>query len=125
MAAGTVTVAESGSGTVKKVVFSWTAGTAGDAGTASGSTTKPYDGEILGLTTIPGTDAAQPDDNYGVTVTDSGGHDVLLGAGASRDETNTEHVARASLAAVASSILTVNVTSAGASTTGTVIVYLR
>ena len=125
MAAGTVTVTESGSGTVKKVVFAWTAGTSAEAGTASGSTTKPYDGEILGLTTIPGTATEQPDDNYGVTVTDSGSHDVLLGAGASRDETNTEHVTRASLAAVASSILTVNITAAGASTTGTVIVYIR
>ena len=128
MAAGSCTITETTHGSVKKVVFAWTAGTApAHAGLISATTTHAggYDGEIIGLTTIPATAGDQPDDNYDVTVTDVGGHDVLLGAGANRDETNTEHVVRANLAGVAASQLTLNVTNAGSGLKGTVVLYIR
>lgn len=118
-----VTVTEKTLGSVKKVTFAWVS--AAD-GTATGATTGvEYDGKIIGLTTIPGAAALAPDDNYDITITDADGHDVLLGAGANRDTANTESVTEASLGAVASSKLTINVSGAGDSNAGTAIVYLR
>jgi hypothetical protein len=126
MAAGTVTITEGAHGaSVKKIVFAWVSGNAGQSGTASGTTTKDYDGEIIGLTTIPGAAALAPDDNYDITITDAGGHDVLIGAGMNRDTANTEHVARASLAGVSASLLTINVAAAGDDNAGTCIIYVR
>lgn len=125
MAAGTVTITEKAHiGTVRKIIFTWTAGTAGEAGTASGTTTGAYDGELLGLTTDPdGTSA--PTDDYDITLSDSDGHDVLLGAGANRDSAAVEHVAKASLAAVCGSTLTFAVTNAGSGGKGVAVVYIR
>lgn len=111
-----------GLGSVKKLVFAWTSDASGDA---SIETTKPYEGEILGLTTIPAGGGAAPTDNYDVTLLDADGHNVLLGAGADRDTANTEHVARASLAAVCRSKLTLVVANAGNAKQGTAIVYIR
>lgn len=119
--AGTVTATERISGTVRKLVFAWTSDGSGDA---DGESSQVYDGEIVGLTTIPdGT--AVPTVDYDVVVNDAEGHDVLLGAGADRSATVTEHVARASLAAVAQSTLTLVVSNAGAAKQGTVILYVR
>lgn len=122
MAGSAVVVTETVHTSVKKIVFAWTSDSA--TGAVSGATTRAYDGEIIGLTTVP-SGAAAPDDNYDITVTDVGGHDVLLGAGANRDTANTEHVARASLAGVAGSALTLNVSNAGNSKQGSVILYIR
>jgi hypothetical protein len=117
------TITEKTVGSAKKVTFAWVS--AAD-GTATGTTTyKQYDGEVLGLTTIPGAAALAPDDNYDITVMDADSHDVLLGAGANRDTANTEHVTRASLAVAAHTSLTINVSGAGDSNAGTAIVYLR
>ena len=46
-------------------------------------------GRLLQIITDPSGDTA-PQDNYDITVTDSGGADLLLGVGANRDTTNTE-----------------------------------
>ncbi|HUW56576.1 MAG TPA: hypothetical protein VMZ92_08065 [Planctomycetota bacterium] len=123
MAGSAMVFTETTFGSVKKIVAAWTSDSV--TGAVSGTTTFPYDGAIIGLTTIPGTVGDAPDDNYGVTITDVGGHDVLLGAGLLRDTANTEHVAGTSLAGVAGSKLTVSVAAAGASKKGTVIVYVR
>lgn len=116
-----VTATETKHASVKKVVFAWVS--AAD-GSASGSTTYAYSGEIIGLTTIPGAAGLAPTDDYDVTLTDVGGHDVLLGAGANRDTANTEHVVRANLACVADSKLTLNIANAGDSNAGQVVVYI-
>jgi len=119
--AGAVTTTESVHASVKKIAFAWTSSA---GGAADGISTNPFDGKIIGLTTIPdGVDA--PTDNYDVEVKDGDGHDVLLGAGADRDTANTEHVAEASLGAVAGSKLTIAVTNAGNAKKGTTILYLR
>lgn len=119
--AGTVTATEAVHGSVKKIAFAWTSSA---GGAADGASTHPFDGKVIGLTTIPdGVDA--PTDNYDVTVKDGDGHDVLLGAGANRDTANTEYVAEASLGAVAASLLTLGVANAGAAKKGTVILYVR
>jgi hypothetical protein len=116
-----MSVTEATHGSVKKVVFAWTSDGSGDAEEV---TVAAYDGKLVGLTTIPDGSAA-PTDDYDIVVTDSDGHDVLLGAGADRDTANTEHVASASLGAVAASKLTLTVSSAGNATEGVVILYVR
>lgn len=125
MAAGTVTITETTHPTVKKIMFAWTSGTAAEDGTASGTTVAPFDGEILGFTTIPGAGGDQPTNLYDITIKDAAGHDVLLGAGADRSNAVTQHVARASLAGVAGSPLTIDVAAAGTTKKGTAILYLR
>ena len=42
------------------------------------------------MQTIPGTAAAQPDDDYDITITDAEGVDLMGGVLANRDETNGE-----------------------------------
>jgi hypothetical protein len=128
MALGTATVTEITDASCRKIVWAWTAGSAvapAQDGGCTKATVYGYDGAIIGLTTIPGTGADEPSVNYDVTITDSAGHDVLLGAGMNRHNTNTEHVAQASLAGVARSVLTLNVAAAGTSNTGTAVLYIR
>tara|TARA_R100001086_G_scaffold124417_1_gene64203 strand:+ start:56 stop:418 length:363 start_codon:yes stop_codon:yes gene_type:complete len=109
-------------GSIKKVTATWTSD---GSGAATGTTTAVLDGNLIGLTTIPAGGEDAPTDNYDVTVTDSDGHDVLLGAGADRDTANTEHVTEGSLAAVSHSPLTFTIANAGDTKQGTVILYIR
>ncbi len=119
--AGTVTTTEITHTSLNKLTFAWTSDASGDA---DGASVEGYDGKIVGLTTIPdGTDA--PTVNYDVVVNDAAGHDVLLGAGANRHNTNTEHVTEGSLAGVAGNTLTLVVSNAGNAKKGTVILYIR
>lgn len=116
------TIAETKHTSVKKVSFVWVS--AAD-GTASGTTTTAFDGAIIGMATIPAGGGSAPTDNYDITVTDAGSHDVLLGAGANRDTANTEYVTGANLAGVAGSALTLSVTNAGDTKGGTLILWIR
>lgn len=125
--AAAVTLTEETLGVVKKITWAWTAHTDGKVATATANaaTTKTYNGEIVRLVTVPGTGADQPDDDYDVMVYDGDGVDVLLGAGANRDETNTEQVAASSLGVVANDKLTLYVEGAGSGLKGTVYLYIR
>lgn len=120
--AASVTVTETTHTVVKKIKFAWTS--ASD-GTASGSTTRAYDGKIELLTTVPAAAGSAPTDNYDITVTDSDSVDVLAGGGQNRDTANTEQVIASSLGAVAGSVLTLNITNAGDSKSGVCYVYVR
>jgi len=86
--AGSIDFAHYVSGSVRRIVVTWT----GDA--ASGDVPDlvlpTIEGEIVELTTNPGSPA--PTDNYGVTLTDQDGVDRLRGLGASRDTALTETV---------------------------------
>lgn len=117
-----VTITEAIHKSIKKITFAWVAS---GAGVASGATSEIYDGEIIRLVTVPGLALAQPDDNYKVEVLDDDGVDVLMGAGANRDETDTEQVLGTSLGCVGYSKLTLSVSVAGATTAGTVFLYVR
>lgn len=121
MAGMVCTITETTHTSVKKIKFAWTSDDA--AGTASGTTTSYYTGKILGLATDPG--ATAPDDNYDITITDSDSVDVLMGAGANRDEATTEYVLSTSLGAVVNSQLTINVSGAGNAKVGTAYLYIR
>lgn len=119
--AGTVVTTEIVHGSVKKITFAWTSDASGDVnGTA---TTHAYDGRLIAVTTDPG--ATAPTDNYDLELRDADGVDVLLGQGANRDTANTEYLLEATLGAVASSKLTLVITSAGSAKQGTVVVWLR
>ena len=123
MAAGTVTTTEELLGNVKKVTFAWTAGTAGEAGTATGTTTYPYTGNLLKVVTVPGTVGDQPTDDYDITIKDEDGVDVANGQLLNRDETNTEWAISA-LGAVVGDKLTFAVASAGAGKKGVCYAYI-
>lgn len=107
---------------IKKVKFVWVS--AAD-GTASGTTTGVYSGEIRRLVTIPAAAPAAPDDNYNVVVNDEDATDVLMAGGATRDTANTEQVLASSLGCVANDKLSLSITDAGDSNGGTVIVYIK
>ena len=121
MAAGTITFVETIIGTVKKIKATWVTGSAGEA--AAGTTTEVYSGRFLGLITVP---SDTPSDNYTVTVKDSDGVDLLLGAATgNRDQTNTEFIAEASMAGVAMDKLVFNINTAGNSKHGIVYLLIR
>jgi hypothetical protein len=116
------TITEENAAHVKKIKFVWVS--AAD-GTASGTTTMPYSGEIIRLVTIPAAAAAAPSVDYDVVVNDQDNTDVLMGAGANRHTANTEQVAASSLGCVANDLLTLAVSNAGDTKGGTVILYVR
>ena len=124
MAAGTMTITEVTHGSVKKIVAAWVSGTAAEDGTASGTTVASFSGRIIGATTVPDGVAA-PTADYDITVADTDGVDLALGALVDRHTSNTEFVAEASMAGVAHSKLTISVTAAGTSKEGTLYLYIR
>jgi len=112
---------------VRKVVWTWKCTDAGAVAdqTAAGQinkTSHKYTGIIYRLITDP-TDG--PTDNYGVTVLDDDGYDVLMGAGANRDTTNTEQVLWSSLGICLDSQLRLNISAAGNAKSGKVILYIK
>ena len=82
---------------------------------------------IVLVVTDPG--ATAPTDDYDITITDANGVDVMGGALANRDTANTEQTMPAILTGLyfprpIATALTLNVTAAGNSKVGTVIIYL-
>ena len=119
------TITEETFGTVKKVTWAWTSASDGSVGAAavSTTTTNAYSGKVERLVTDPG--ATAPTDNWDLVINDEDGTDILVGAGANRDTANTEQVLASSVGIVANDKLTMLVTNAGDSKTGTVYVYIR
>jgi len=116
-----VTISEETFGSVKKVKFEWES--AAD-GSASGTTTEVYNGEIIRLVTIPDGVAA-PTDLYDIAINDEDGTDVLMGAGMDRATATTEQVLASSLGCVANDKLSIAVSNAGDTKKGTAIIYIR
>jgi len=74
---------------IEKLIFSFTSDD-GTGAIASAITVGPVNGYITKVVTNPGSTA--PTDNYGITLSDSDGCDVLGGAGSNRDTVNSEHL---------------------------------
>lgn len=116
---------------VQKIKWSWTADSVSgvivaSAVTAENPTTRnKYSGQIVRLVTIPGTAGDAPSDNYGVTILDEDGTDVLMGGGLLRDTANTEQVLAASLGYCQYTTLSLRIAAAGVSNKGTVILYIK
>jgi len=95
----------------------------------AGTFTCVTDWEIRGwiheVETDPG--ATAPDDNYGVTIKNDNGRDIMGGALANRDETNSEMVKpivdSVWQKARSQGLLTIAVTSAGNSRTAEILIY--
>ena len=122
MAGSLMTFTEIRHSSVKKIKAEWTSDDT--TGAVSGTTTYPYDGNLIGVITVPDGVAA-PSDNYDIAINDDDSVDVALGALADRDTANTEYVAAASMAGVANSKLTIAITNAGNSKKGIVYIYIR
>ena len=118
------TITEEVHGSVKKIKFAWSTASS-SSGTATGTTSYAYNGAVERFVTVPGASAAAPSASYDVVVNDQDSTDVLLGAGGSRAAASTEQVKRASLGVVANDKLTLTVTNAGSSKSGTAYVYVR
>lgn len=94
-------------------------------GTATGATTGRFTGKIEAAQFIPDGGPTQPTNLFDVAVTDGDGHDVLAGAGADRPNTGVSILASASLGVVVNDVLTLNVSNAGDTKGGSVVLYLK
>jgi len=93
-------------------------------GTASGTTPERYTGEVWRVVFAPGTGGSQPTNNFDVVVNDEDGYDILAGQGTNISNTAPSTVV-SSLGAVVNDTLTLSVTNAGNTKSGTVIVYIK
>lgn len=121
--AGTNTISDRkamGGNTVRRVHFDWLSDAAGAVDTTL--TPDVVNGDILMAVFIPDAAGTQPTNLYDVTLLDTDGADVLLGAGA-----NLSNAAQAASAAVgcATSVLQLVVANAGNAKGGVVIIYVR
>jgi hypothetical protein len=107
------------SGAIAKI--QWTVTTHTD-GTASLASSYSYFGAVGSCVTNPG--ATAPTDNWDLTITDSEGHDVLQGAGADRDTTNTETCGPTVTPSLVFGKLTANITNGGSTKDLVVTLYV-
>ena len=125
MAAGSCSILEETYGTVKKIKWSWTAGTGSDdSSIATPTTTNTYNGKIQALHTVGSSSAGAPSASYDITIVDQSSVDVLLGAGVNRAAA-TEHTPAASLGCVAYDTLTLTIDNTGDSKKGDVYLFIR
>lgn len=121
--AGTCTIVEKRIGSMKKIKWSFTAGSGASVNSiGSAQTSYAYNGKVQMLATIPGTSA--PSASWDITIKDQSSVDVLAVAGASRAATASWSVA-ASLGAVANDKLTLAIANTGSSNSAAVILFIR
>lgn len=116
---------------IVKHVFEWTSDGSGNATLASGVA---ISGAIARVVFIPSASAA-PTNLYDLTLTDADGVDVLSGQGANLSDTAASSVCpgiplkdgttTSTILVIVNSVLTLNVSNAGASKSGKVVVYVR
>lgn len=115
-------ITEDITGGLQKLTWTWTCSS---AGAVSETSTKQYNGAVVGLVTIPGTSDDAPTAAYDVTAADAAGVDILFGKGADRSATATEYViASGGLGFIKSSTVAFSVANAGDIATGSVFVYI-
>ena len=126
---GSCSIIEETYGTVKKIKWSWTAGSSSSAdvltlSSATPTTTNAYNGKLQALHTVGGTGSDAPTASYDITIKDGSSVDVLLGAGVDRAAA-TEHTKAASLGCVANDTLTLAISNTGDANTGDVYLFIR
>lgn len=120
-AVGTVTLSETTYSGIRRVKFAWTSDASGNV---SGTpTVGVYDGILVACATTPGAGGTQPT-SYGITISDADGNDILCGSGSARSTTATEYI-KSPQGAVAASVLSIGISAAGASKTGTAYLWIR
>jgi len=121
MAAGTNACVEETHGSLKKIKWTFTAGSGASTNNiGSAQTSTAFSGLVQGLTTVGG---ASMSASWAITIKDQSSVDILMGQGASRAAT-IEHTA-GSMAGVANDKLTLGIASTGASHGGTVYLLIR
>lgn len=117
---------------VNRIQWDWTSD-------ASGNATDSTDIEVAGtlgrVVFVPGSGGSQPTDLYDVTVTGPNGIDVLSGQGANLSQSTTSEICpgiklydgttTSTVPRLINDVLTLNVSNAGVSKSGTVILYFR
>jgi hypothetical protein len=116
--AGTVVVSEIYHAPLEEVKFAWTSSA---GGAADATTPEAYSGQIVECIIVPG--STTPSNLFDVVVTDQNSVDVLHGLGADCSNADTT-IITAGLGAISNSPLTLALTNAGASKTGTVILHI-
>jgi hypothetical protein len=92
-------------------------------GTAAGTTSYTYDGEVLRFVAVPGT---TPSASFDILLNDSDGQDVLCGLGANLSESaTTVKTAKDGLGAVAGSAITLAASGMGDTKGVTLYLYIR
>lgn len=118
---------------VRKITMAWTSD---GSGAVNGvPTPQAVSGEILRVVTVPNGGDTAPTNNYGITLIDEHGLDVLNGRGASRSDTTAQQFMpgvtvsdgtnNGAAPVAVSGILELRVASAGAAKGGTVVLYVR
>jgi len=114
-------------GQMREHRFVWTS--SADTGAVSGiDSDREINGYVVLVATIPGADAAAPDDQYDLTILDGDGLDILGGEGANRSNTNKEQIVPKVGGAYGPRYVKgkvqITVASAGNSNSGTVVLYV-
>lgn len=121
MAAGTITLVETTSFSVKCISFAWTSDASGNVNGIP--TLKAYDGAVIACVTVPAGGGAAPS-AYTIQILDANGVDVLSQAGTARSTTLQETL-KAPLGVAANSPLSLVIAGAGNAKQGTVYLFLR
>jgi len=125
--AGTVSIVEerSPSYSVKKIKWSWTAGSGAKvASIGSATTSGAYNGKIVGLVTVGAAGGTAPSNDYDITIKNQSSVSVLYGAGGSR-ATTTTYTKGSSMGWVCNDTLTLGISGTGSSNAGAVYLYIR
>ena len=123
--AGTCTITEERHGSVKKIKWSWVAGSGASVNSiTTPQTTYAYNGLVQYLVTVGGAGSLAPSASYDITIKDQSSVDVLAGAGGSRAAA-TEVTVGSSMGCVANDKLTLTIANTGSSNAGTVYLYIR
>jgi hypothetical protein len=118
----TITDTKLASASVKVITAVWLSDDS--TGAVNGTTTNYFDGQILGVMTVPG--AGTPSNNYDVKIYDPLGANVELSAGGLMDRSNaTTQYLGTNIAPVAASTLKIDVSNAGNAKNGTVYIWVR
>jgi len=120
--AGTVTTTEEIFGSVKKIKWSFTAGSGTKVNSiGSAATSNAYNGKIMNIVTVGGASISA---SWDITVKNQSSVDVLMGQGASR-AASTQYTPGNYLGVVANDKLTLGISGTGSSHAGTVYMYIR
>lgn len=121
MADAVVTITEETQSWIKKVKFVIKSAT---GGTATGTTSESYTGEVKRLVVVPGTTTSQPTNAFDIQINDEDGYDILAGQGADKSNAATTTIV-ASMGCVANDRLSLSASNMGDVKQATVIVYLK
>ncbi|MHA1225269.1 MAG: hypothetical protein ACTSPV_00835 [Candidatus Hodarchaeales archaeon] len=130
--AGSIDISYQEIRTIKKITFDWTSDSSGNV---SGIKSKTLSGEITRMVFIPDSGATQPSDGYDAVLLDENGVDILAGQGTNLSNSSTDIVVggveityganSTIIPVVIDDQLELQISNAGDSKGGKVIIYMR